>query len=38
LDKIKTEFCKKNGIKLIRIPYTMKKEDVEPYILQELGL
>lgn len=38
LDKIKTEFCKKNGIKLIRIPYTMKKVDIEPYILQELGL
>jgi hypothetical protein len=37
-DKIKTEYCEKNGIKLIRIPYTMNKKDVEPYILQELGL
>jgi very-short-patch-repair endonuclease len=37
-DKIKNQYCKKNGIKLIRIPYTMKKEDIEPYILQELGL
>ena len=38
LDNIKTEYCKENGIKLIRIPYTMKKEDVEPYVLSELGL
>lgn len=38
LDKIKTEYCEKNGIKLIRIPYTMKKEDIEPYILSELGM
>jgi hypothetical protein len=37
-DKIKNQYCKKNGIKLIRIPYTMKKEDVEPYILKELGI
>jgi hypothetical protein len=37
-DKQKNKYCKKNGIKLIRIPYTMKKEDIEPYILQELGL
>ena len=37
-DKIKTEYCEKNGIKLIRIPYTMNKVDIEPYILQELGL
>lgn len=37
-DKIKNQYCKKNGIKLIRIPHTMKKEDIEPYILKELGL
>ena len=37
-DKQKNKYCKKNGIKLIRIPYTMKKEDIEPYILKELGL
>ncbi len=36
-DKIKNQYCKKNGIKLIRIPYTMKKEEIEPYILKELG-
>jgi very-short-patch-repair endonuclease len=38
LDKIRNQYCKKNGIKLIRIPYTMKKEDIEPYILKELGI
>jgi hypothetical protein len=38
LDKIKTRYCKKNGIKLIRIPYTMKTEEIEPYILKELGI
>jgi len=37
-DNLKTDFCKKNGIKLIRIPYTMKKEEIEPYILKELGI
>jgi hypothetical protein len=38
LDKIKNQYCKKNGIKLIRIPYTMKKEEIELYILKELGI
>jgi hypothetical protein len=38
LDKIRNQYCKKNGIKLIRIPYTMKKEEIEPYILKELGI
>jgi Zn finger protein HypA/HybF involved in hydrogenase expression len=37
-DKIKNQYCKKNGIKLIRIPYTMKTEEIEPYILKELGI
>jgi hypothetical protein len=37
-DKQKNKYCKKNGIKLIRIPYTMKKEEIEPYILKELGI
>jgi hypothetical protein len=37
-DKIKNQYCEKNGIKLIRIPYTMKKEEIEPYILKELGI
>ena len=38
LDKIRNQYCEKNGIKLIRIPYTMKKEEIEPYILKELGI
>jgi hypothetical protein len=38
LDKLKDKYCEENGIKLIRIPYTMKKEDIEPYILSELGM
>jgi len=37
-DELKNQYCKKNGIKLIRIPYTMKKEEIEPYILKELGI
>lgn len=37
-DEIKNQYCEENGIKLIRIPYTMKKEDIEPYILSELGM
>ncbi len=37
-DKIKDQYCEKNGIKLIRIPYTMNVDDVEPYILKELGI
>jgi hypothetical protein len=37
-DEIKNQYCKKNGIKLIRIPYTMKKEDIESYILKKLGI
>jgi hypothetical protein len=37
-DKIKNHYCEDNGIKLIRIPYTMKKQDIEPYILSELGM
>jgi hypothetical protein len=37
-DKIKTEYCEKNNIKLIRIPDSLNKDDIEPYILQELGL
>jgi hypothetical protein len=37
-DEMKNQYCKKNGIKLIRIPYTMKKEEIEPYILKELNL
>lgn len=35
-DKIKNSFCKTNGIKIIRIPYTMNKEQVEEYLKKEL--
>ena len=38
LDKLKDKYCEENGIKLIRIPYTMNKKDIEPYILSELGM
>jgi very-short-patch-repair endonuclease len=38
LDKIKNQYCEENGIKLIRIPYTMKNDEIEPYILKELGI
>jgi len=38
LDKIKTSFCLNKNIKLIRIPYTMKNNDVESYIKKELGI
>jgi very-short-patch-repair endonuclease len=37
-DNIKNEYCRKNGIKLIRIPYTMSPEEVETYLSEELGL
>jgi hypothetical protein len=37
-DEIKNQYCEENGIKLIRIPYTMNKEEIEPYILSELGM
>ena len=37
-DKLKNEYCKKNNIKLIRIPYTMSPEEVEMYLLKELGI
>jgi len=38
IDNLKDEYCKKNGIKLIRIPYTMSFEEIETYLLMELGL
>ena len=34
-DKIKDDYCKKNGIKLIRIPY-WKSEYMEEYLFDEL--
>ena len=38
IDNLKNLYCLNKGIKLIRIPYTMKKEDIESYILSELGM
>jgi len=38
LDKIRDEYCKKNRIKLIRIPYTMSQKEIETKILTELGI
>ena len=35
-DMIKKDLCKKNGIKLIVVPYTVKHKDIEHYILNEL--
>lgn len=37
-DKLKTNYCKDNGIKLIRIPYTMNLNDVDDYITSELDI
>ena len=37
-DKIKNDYCKTNNIKMIRIPYTMKNDDVESYIKKGLGI
>ena len=38
LDKIRDEYCKKNQIKLIRIPYTMSQKEIETKILTELKI
>lgn len=38
LDKIKSNYAKRNKIKLIRIPYTMSPEEIETYLLMELGI
>lgn len=37
LDLIKKNLCEKNGIKLIRIPYFMKKNQIEEIILKEVN-
>jgi hypothetical protein len=37
-DQIKNQYCFKNNINMIRIPYTMKKEDIPQYIKSQLGL
>jgi hypothetical protein len=35
-DQIKSAWCKDNGIKLISIPYTMKREEMEEMLNREL--
>ena len=40
-DKFKEEKCKENGIKLIRVPYLVKQDEIEGYIrvkARELGV
>ena len=37
-DEIKNEYCRKNNIKMVRIPFTMNKEDIPQYIKNELGI
>lgn len=36
-DHIKDILCQKNGIKLIRIPYDVHKDDLEGYIIREIS-
>ena len=35
-DYMKEQMCKENNIKLIRVPYTVKIENIEAYIIQKL--
>ena len=35
-DKIKRDSCKKLGIKLIEVPYTVKHEDIPNFLNNEL--
>lgn len=37
-DGLKNIYAAENGIKLIRIPYTMSREEIEIYLLMELGI
>lgn len=37
-DRLKNLFCKTNGIKIIRIPYTMNNQQVEEYLNRELQI
>ena len=37
-DELKTLYCRNNNIRIIRIPYTMKNNDVESFIKKELGI
>lgn len=35
-DELKNRMCKDNGIHLIRVPYTVKLDDIEKYIIEEI--
>jgi len=37
-DEIKNKYCKENGIKMIRIPYTIKFDDILPLIKKKLQI
>jgi very-short-patch-repair endonuclease len=37
-DEIKNKYCKDNGIKMIRIPYTIKFDDILSLLKNELGI
>ena len=37
-DEIKNKYCKDNGIKMIRIPHTIKFDDILPLLKNELGI
>jgi hypothetical protein len=38
-DSYKNEYCERNNINLIRVPYTLKSKDaIEKFILKELGI
>lgn len=36
-DLMKNQLCRENGIKLIRVPYTIPYESLKDYIVQEIG-
>ena len=37
-DEIKNEYCRNRNITMIRIPYTMPKDNISQYIQNKLGM